>query len=697
MTLACCLVSPSLAEEQGSSPSDPLSKTVEQLRPRVRALESREAAPTAEEMAQIEPYTTELETALAHVESAVGAVAEDQPPKSVREARKLLQRVAALDLARRAAELRAAVEALGSGVGPLTEDAVNRLRREARELQAGILELQSQAAKSKPARDSAREAEEAVALSRSVEILFEASEQQEVLEDIEGQSQGPSERDVERIKSAAEELKSKIERVEADSAVDRDADELAGLRQARSILNRLLAIDVARSTARLSPHVERLENRTELPAVAELEALAPSVAELIDRVQTFKKSLEVDSDGSPPPELEQAREVLHRVAILVLRRTNHDLRPAIVDVEKIEKPLSPADIERLHGIVEELRLRIRTARSTAPAASGDPGESTSPEIREARALVKRAEAMIPDEATVAEEPVDAPNTQPLFRAFRFYGSVRLRALTDEGGGIEVDSKTTRFGVRAEYKLLKGVEGLARGEVAVNILEETERLLLGGDPGRQDVADDTLFAPRLASIGLGTQHGRLTFGKQWSAYYDVAVFSDQMPYLAGAGTAVFNAGTDGGVSGTGRAENAFQYRGAVEPFRFTVQAQIRNLTDNNAGLVDSYSASLVWDMDSAISAGGSFNTVRDGVDDPAIDEPRAGDQAAIIGGRYRKQGLYAAGTFSRFENHERGCMRRARSAASRITRPMISTAFSAVTASSSTPVTNGSSAGPFERH
>ena len=127
MILACCLVSPSLAEEQGSSPSDPLSKTVEQLRPRVRALESREAAPTAEEMAQIEPYTTELETALAHVESAVGAVAEDQPPKSVREARKLLQRVAALDLARRAAELRAAVEALGSGVGPLTEDQVSVL------------------------------------------------------------------------------------------------------------------------------------------------------------------------------------------------------------------------------------------------------------------------------------------------------------------------------------------------------------------------------------------------------------------------------------------------------------------------------------------------------------------------------------------------------------------------------------------
>jgi predicted porin len=624
---------------------------LEQLRPPVKALESRDEAPTAAELAQIEPAAAELKNVLSLVDQPSEPVSGNEPPKLVREARRMLQRVAALDLARQAAELRSAVEDFDPEDGPPPQDVVNRLRQEARELRAAILELQSRSAGTKPAERSVRAADEAVALSRSVEVLFGASEQQEVLEDIEGQAKGPSEQDVDRIKSAAESLQTKIERAETDSEVDKDAEELAGLRHARSILNRLLAIDVAASTARLLPQVERLESSPELPTMAELEALAPAVAELVDRLQTLKESLKIKSPEDFPPEMKQAGEVLHRADILMLRRANHDLLPAIVNFEKTENPLGPADIDRLRGIVEEMRPRIRAARNTRSTESGEAGEEPEPEVREARELVKRAEAMIPDESTVAEEPVDAPETQPLFRAFRFYGSLRLRALTDEAGGIEIDSKTTRVGVRAEHKLFKGVDGLARGEVAVNLLEQTERILLGGDPNRQDVTDETFFALRLASLGLALPRGRLTFGKQWSAYYDVAVFSDQMPYFAGAGTAVYNAGTDGGVAGTGRADAALQYRDAVDRFKFTVQAQMRNLTDNDAGLVDSYGASLVWDRNRIFSAGVSFNRVRDGVDNPTIEEPRAGDQAMIVGGRYRKAGLYAAATFSRFENHE----------------------------------------------
>ena len=48
---------------------------------------------------------------------------------------------------------------------------------------------------------------------------------------------------------------------------------------------------------------------------------------------------------------------------------------------------------------------------------------------------------------------------------------------------------------------------------------------------------------------------------------------------------------------------------------------------------------------------SFNIVRDGVDDPGPDQPKAGDRSAILGARYQTEHYYAAVTVSRFRQHE----------------------------------------------
>jgi hypothetical protein len=44
-------------------------------------------------------------------------------------------------------------------------------------------------------------------------------------------------------------------------------------------------------------------------------------------------------------------------------------------------------------------------------------------------------------------------------------------------------------------------------------------------------------------------------------------------------------------------------------------------------------------------------VLDGVPEPNSGQPKEGDRAAILGGRYRTDRLYAAGTLSVFRNHE----------------------------------------------
>lgn len=84
-----------------------------------------------------------------------------------------------------------------------------------------------------------------------------------------------------------------------------------------------------------------------------------------------------------------------------------------------------------------------------------------------------------------------------------------------------------------------------------------RFLIGGDPGTQEDSDNVALPLRLAFVGFEGPQGRVSFGKQWSTYYDVAVFTDQAPFFGGSASGTYNAGTDGGVSGTGRANQALQ--------------------------------------------------------------------------------------------------------------------------------------------
>jgi hypothetical protein len=129
-----------------------------------------------------------------------------------------------------------------------------------------------------------------------------------------------------------------------------------------------------------------------------------------------------------------------------------------------------------------------------------------------------------------------------------------------------------------------------------------------------------------------------------------VFTDQLPYLGARGTGVYNAGTDGGASGTGRASESLQYRGAIQPFKYTVQIQARNETSNDRGLIDTYGFSLSMRR-SDVDFGIAFQKVLDGVAEPQKGEPKDGDQAAIIGVRYDKDAWYAALTLTSFRRHE----------------------------------------------
>jgi predicted porin len=596
------------AESADSEPVDSLSlqaavervrEIAGELRPHVVDLESREDPPQAEELQQVQPYVERLTAAIREVEEQLAATGADEVPDALGAARKLLRRIAALDLHRRAADLRTRVDQLLARPEPPSEAEIDELRRLRVELQATLIELTAEARGAVPGPAAAPDEVSASALAESIEALAGADP--------------------------------------------------VGLRRARDILVPLLVMQVEVNGAVLRPDVERLESKLEPPTIEELQALLPVVERLRAAVDALERDLEDAVVREVPSALASGVDLLRRYANLGLASSLAELTPVVGTCEAQQEPLTSEQIEQLRKIPQELRPRLRSARRTTRWQDGlTEDEVHSPEIDAAADLLQRVTRLVPDSPLAQEEPVDAPQTQPVTRFYRFYGSLRLRAVAREGRGVEIDGQTSRIGVRLEGPLTKKVTGLARAEMGFNFFDIDA--LRDLEEGRGLDVGSLLFH-RLSFIGARFGRNEIRFGKQWGAFYDVGVFADQMPYFAGEGTGVFAARSDGGIAGTGRADQALQFSNVIDAFRYTLQMQIRNETDNDRSLADTFGASLTWEMNDRMQIGSAYNEVRDGIADPEIGEPKEGDRALIVGYRYQTDPLYLGTTLSLFDNHD----------------------------------------------
>lgn len=251
-----------------------------------------------------------------------------------------------------------------------------------------------------------------------------------------------------------------------------------------------------------------------------------------------------------------------------------------------------------------------------------------------------------------EESIFAPLVD-LLAAVQVYGSLRLRAI-DRDEKTTFDENNSRFGVHGRVDLSKKVTAFGRAEVGLGL---SDVIPIGGDPNRGRGDENVAIPTRLIFAGIEGDFGRLSFGKQWSTYYQVAVLTDVLPYLCCEGHGVYNAGTDGGVSGTGRASSSLQYRKGFEPYRFGLQIQSRGGSPRDAGAVDGWGASVMYSGSGGLSGGIAFNKVRDGVPNPKEGQSKEGDQIVLIGLRVQKERFYLAGTYADFEQHERDDLNR----------------------------------------
>jgi predicted porin len=246
--------------------------------------------------------------------------------------------------------------------------------------------------------------------------------------------------------------------------------------------------------------------------------------------------------------------------------------------------------------------------------------------------------------------------------FRLYGSIRVRHRWTGDESFWGDG-SSRIGINGRWQYQPYQFLFGRLEAGVNLLDELDYLINEGANSPQTEAGQSLFA-RLMYVGIETPNFIMTGGKNWSSYYRVSGFTDRFQGTGASASGTFNANTDGGPTGTGRADRILQTRVMIDelemvglkPFRLNIQVQhgepIPKVPDANYATTIGLSALLVTRKD--LSFGLAYNHAN--IADAEIQTLKSygidGDaQAAIAGLRWFSDKWYMATTIARLTNHE----------------------------------------------
>jgi hypothetical protein len=240
--------------------------------------------------------------------------------------------------------------------------------------------------------------------------------------------------------------------------------------------------------------------------------------------------------------------------------------------------------------------------------------------------------------------------------FGVYGSVRVR-YRDEGEESGLQDGSSRVGIELDWKISPETYFFGRYEWGFD-------LLTGLDPD-QSIGElqDTIF-DRLRYIGFDSPNANIVVGKNWSPYYAVAAFTDRFEGTGGNGSGVFNALTDGGATGTGRADQAIQGtistrflpHSVFKPFDLNLQIQQGNSIPFGEG-VDygtAIGASAVLTTQKNFTIGLAYNYADIDIQgNPSLASTgiSGSARAILVGTRAFGDRWYAGFTFSNLKNHE----------------------------------------------
>ncbi|HEX6764699.1 MAG TPA: porin, partial [Polyangiaceae bacterium] len=181
-------------------------------------------------------------------------------------------------------------------------------------------------------------------------------------------------------------------------------------------------------------------------------------------------------------------------------------------------------------------------------------------------------------------------------------------LSFSNDGVDVANNGSRFGIKAEQPVSRVVSVFGQGEWRVNLGQGDTTYNLSENPdtglATLDSSTDQAIGTRLGFVGIRFgPYGKLALGKQWGVYYDVSEWTDRFAVFGAHGSSTYNAGTDGGQTGEGRANDAVTYRVALGGVHLGIQAQFLDARDHP---IDGLGGSLVYDFDDGLRVGVAYS-------------------------------------------------------------------------------------------
>lgn len=290
-------------------------------------------------------------------------------------------------------------------------------------------------------------------------------------------------------------------------------------------------------------------------------------------------------------------------------------------------------------------------------------ESIQQEIENEASRDREKEASEDPLAQRQTEKIDNPVLHEIMpNKFSAYVSMRLRHRETKTKSFLGDAGS-RIGMHAEIQTIPEYWLLGRLELGLNLFDKLGLIL---DPGGLDNSGDKedIFL-RLGYVGVEVPYGFLTYGKNWSTYYQVASFTDRFQGTGGTASGTFNAGTDGGPSGTGRADNVWQTRinivqpkgpfSIYKPFTVNIQYQTGQKIPHTSGIryISAAGLSAILERKDNLKVGVAVNYAPihkgdlDGITSSGLD---GDDLAVLIGAQWFGNKWYAGMTFSWLDNH-----------------------------------------------
>ena len=223
------------------------------------------------------------------------------------------------------------------------------------------------------------------------------------------------------------------------------------------------------------------------------------------------------------------------------------------------------------------------------------------------------------------------------------GHVGMRYQYNKGTDNYTKGDSSRINFGFESKLTESTTAFAKAEWGFDTTSS-------GNHQKADGKSSSFFWQRLGYVGVkNDQLGSVSFGKQWSSYAKVAMWTDKFATTGGDASGMYSA--DGEVLGTSRADDALQYNGSFSGLNISAQIQLgkRTLAQASGATLkrdSSYGLSVSYDLPVGLSIGAAYNQAKAALVVGNVDEKA---KSMVLAAKFEADSIYASASYASLKN------------------------------------------------